>query len=64
MTGGDAFMAVKIDTELCNGCGACVDICPAEAITIQDGKARIDEEKCLECGVCVDECPQDAISVE
>ncbi len=32
--GGRADMTV--DTELCTGCGACVSVCPANAITIQN----------------------------
>ncbi|MBS7618560.1 DUF362 domain-containing protein, partial [Candidatus Bathyarchaeota archaeon] len=46
----------------CNGCGLCVKFCPANAITILNGKARIDDEKCLlGCG-CWSICPANAIS--
>jgi ferredoxin len=57
-------MATKIDQELCTGCGACVDACPLEAITLRDGKAQIDPDICVDCGVCVDECPAEAITPE
>jgi Fe-S-cluster-containing hydrogenase component 2 len=57
-------MAAKVDEELCTGCGACVEVCPVEAISLRDGKTQIDSDKCVDCGVCVDECPTDAISVE
>ena len=57
-------MAAKVDVELCTGCGACVEVCPVNAISIQGGKARIDADKCVGCGVCEDECTVQAISVE
>ena len=50
---------VKI--EMCNGCGLCVEHCPADAISMEDGKAMIHLEKCLRCGTCHDICPGKAI---
>ena len=44
----------------CVGCGACADVCPQNAITVDDF-AIIDASKCVECGACVDECPSSAI---
>ncbi len=55
-------MAVKVDTKKCNGCGACKDICPVNAIKIEDKKAVISDD-CVECGACVDQCPNEAISI-
>jgi len=57
-------MAIKIDQDLCTGCGACVEACPVDAITLVDDKAQVDVEECVECEVCVDECPVEAISPE
>ena len=55
----------RIDVDKCDGCGACVEACPNEAITMRDdGKAEVNEEECIECESCVDECPNDAISME
>jgi Fe-S-cluster-containing hydrogenase component 2 len=45
-------VAAVVNEERCNGCGACAEICPVEAIQIVDGKARVDAESCIECGVC------------
>ena len=46
----------------CIGCAACVSVCPAEAIGINDnGVAEVDESLCLGCGSCVDACPQGII---
>ena len=56
-------MPAVVDKDTCTGCESCVDICPVEAITMEDDKAVISDE-CIDCGQCVDECPVDAISME
>jgi electron transport complex protein RnfB len=49
-------------TEQCNGCGACVRICPAEAITGVRKKLHvIDAGSCIECGACGRVCPEDSV---
>ncbi len=45
----------------CVACGACADVCPQDAIAIED-VAVIDADKCVDCGACVDECPAGAIT--
>lgn len=52
---------IDIDRILCDGCGACVDICPTNAIVLSAGKASIKQEFCKECRVCMNACPQGAI---
>ena len=56
-------MPAEVNGRDCNGCGACVDLCPATAIEIKNNKAIISED-CVECGVCVGECPRGAISLK
>ena len=56
------MMAVKIDKELCTGCGVCVDTCPTEALSLEDDIAVCDEDLCVDCGVCIPECPSEAIT--
>ena len=36
-----------VDSDRCMGCGACVEVCPAGAIALVEGKARVDEETCI-----------------
>ncbi len=55
-------MAATINEDLCTGCGDCIIVCPARAITIEDGKAKVNDE-CMECGICVSECPVEAIDL-
>ena len=55
-------MAAKVDKEKCTGCEICIDVCPVEAIKIENNKAVISDD-CSECGICETECPNDAISL-
>lgn len=52
----------KTDLELCVGCGACVSVCPQNAITLKADKwgyykPHINHSKCVNCGLCVKKCP-------
>lgn len=56
---------IKIDENLCNGCGACAAACHEGAIGMIDGKAKLlREDYCDGLGDCLPECPANAISFE
>ncbi len=52
-----------IITEECNGCGACFNLCPVEAISGEKKKLHaIDSEVCIDCGVCGKICLKNSIT--
>jgi len=56
-------MSIRIDDELCTGCGSCVASCPYGGIEIINDKACITED-CNLCGACVEACTVEAIVLE
>lgn len=56
---------IKIDSDKCNGCGACAAACHEGAIEMIQGKAVLTrEDYCDGLGDCLPACPTNAISFE
>ena len=53
----------KADPELCTACGACVDQCPVEALTIKETVPVVDTDLCITCFCCQEICPEKAMAL-
>ena len=58
-------MAIQVNHENCIVCGACLDACPTNCLSISEGgEARllVDGPLCAECSACIPCCPVDALA--
>lgn len=54
----------QYDPQGCIACGACVDICPMGALTMDDlGVVHFEQIRCIGCGLCVSVCPSEAVKM-
>jgi hypothetical protein len=56
-----SVMSPRINSVKCTACGACVKWCPADTISLVDGKAFIHKENCIGCGECFAVCAFGAV---
>ena len=64
---------VTFNTDLCKGCGLCVNACPKNILAIDTSginkkgyspAVMTDQEKCIACAFCATMCPDCIITVE
>jgi uncharacterized protein (DUF362 family)/Pyruvate/2-oxoacid:ferredoxin oxidoreductase delta subunit len=55
----------QADSELCTGCGACIDQCTVSALSMSDDNIpRVDADTCIACFCCQELCPEKAITLQ
>lgn len=53
-----------IDSELCDGCTRCVEVCPTGALDLVMGKTELRHpDRCTYCTACEEACPTNAIAL-
>ena len=64
---------LTFNTDLCKGCGLCVDTCPKKCLAIAADRINkkgyspaymAQPEKCVACALCATMCPDCIITVE
>ncbi len=55
-----------VDADVCTGCQACEEICPMDAIDMDEEQivARVNLDRCIGCGLCVTVCEFDAMHLK
>ena len=64
---------IKINEEICKGCGLCAEFCPVKGLLVIDAEkvnakgwnpaVCSDQAKCRSCAICAMMCPDAAIEV-
>lgn len=53
-----------VDHNKCFGCGACIALCPTNALDLIDMLAEVNQESCTYCNHCIPSCPVFALKIE
>ena len=52
---------IDVNKSKCAYCGACVAVCPVDALRLKE-TVIVCDEKCTSCGICEKACPMKAIT--
>ena len=52
---------IMVKEATCEACGACIGVCPTDAISMGASYVVIDHAACIDCGACVRVCPVAAL---
>lgn len=58
LTGG-----VDVCSWSCLGYGDCVQVCPFDAMTVENRMVRVNAKKCTGCGLCIKACPRNSLEL-
>lgn len=53
---------MQVTEAACSGCGACVETCREDCISLSGSGPNIDTETCVRCGACAGVCPEGTIT--
>lgn len=54
---------IKVNRYKCGYCGACVSICPMDALDLVETYIEVDD-KYSNCGICTKVCPMGALDIK
>jgi 4Fe-4S ferredoxin len=55
---------IELNSDLCpSGCTICEDICPTDAIKLENNRISVNPKYCLFCSACQEVCPKEAVEV-
>jgi NAD-dependent dihydropyrimidine dehydrogenase PreA subunit len=58
-------VSLQLNSELCTGCGRCLEVCPHEVFRKAENVVEVqNRDRCIECGACMLNCPAEAIMVD
>lgn len=54
---------LTINYDICHSCGACVAVCPPDALFLRGYELTVEQDACTACERCIKLCPVHALSL-